>query len=468
MKIFAVLILLVMISLMLQSTATVGRGTVSSDSKTWTDNAAYPMNITSWGNNENNDQGLIVTILGSGTRIYYVVTNYNIDLITYNISCWSSCYSTEGASSIGNTGWINVSTGFYIGNITINVTNNTYGSDSKTWTILVLAVAPIAPHLKANGTVTRTFSSTTVAAGGVLTVTLTPGVDSNGRTVGASYKVNEYLPAKFSLISSTAGNVSGTTITKQGSTPFTYTVKAPNIIVPNLAIPQLFCRTYSSCFFADEFGYRSSLDGTGDVVGQTTVWIIPSPTIVSIADAFAATNSSIVHPIMVENVTNIAAGTITLTYDPKVINVLSVSSGDLGAVITNIDNNAGSVSLSAFSTIAKNGDILFANILLKTVGSSNVTSPLALAVRTIVDQNGVSIPYLIRNGVFTISTAKNGDVNEDGIINIVDALFIAQSTVGLRAFTSTQSMVADVSRDGLVNIVDALFIAQASVGLRQL
>jgi glucose/arabinose dehydrogenase/plastocyanin len=56
-----------------------------------------------------------------------------------------------------------------------------------------------------------------------------------------------------------------------------------------------------------------------------------------------------------------------------------------------------------------------------------------------------------------------GDVNGDGQVNIVDALLIAQSTVGLRI---VDPVVADVNGDGTVNIVDALFIAQYTVGLR--
>jgi len=61
-----------------------------------------------------------------------------------------------------------------------------------------------------------------------------------------------------------------------------------------------------------------------------------------------------------------------------------------------------------------------------------------------------------------------GDVSVDGQITVVDALFVAQYTVGLRTLTSAQLAAADVNGDGQVTIVDALFIAQYTVGLRQL
>jgi hypothetical protein len=59
-----------------------------------------------------------------------------------------------------------------------------------------------------------------------------------------------------------------------------------------------------------------------------------------------------------------------------------------------------------------------------------------------------------------------GDVNGDGKVDITDALFIAQYTVGLRTLTPTQLAAGDVNCDGKVDITDALFIAQYTVGLR--
>ena len=59
---------------------------------------------------------------------------------------------------------------------------------------------------------------------------------------------------------------------------------------------------------------------------------------------------------------------------------------------------------------------------------------------------------------------EKGDVNEDGVINIVDALMIAQYYVGLDP-SGFNSAYADVNSDGSINIVDALMVAQYDVGL---
>jgi hypothetical protein len=57
-----------------------------------------------------------------------------------------------------------------------------------------------------------------------------------------------------------------------------------------------------------------------------------------------------------------------------------------------------------------------------------------------------------------------GDVNNDGNINIVDALLVAQFYVGLNPSNFDQSR-ADTNCSGGIDIVDALLIAQYSVGL---
>ena len=64
----------------------------------------------------------------------------------------------------------------------------------------------------------------------------------------------------------------------------------------------------------------------------------------------------------------------------------------------------------------------------------------------------------------TPSVGRRGDVNNDGSINIVDALMIAQYYVGLNpaGFISAN---ADVNCSGNIDIVDALMVAQYYVGL---
>lgn len=59
-----------------------------------------------------------------------------------------------------------------------------------------------------------------------------------------------------------------------------------------------------------------------------------------------------------------------------------------------------------------------------------------------------------------------GDVNEDGKINAIDALWVRQSSAGVRVLTEQQKAAADVNGDGKINAIDALWITQKSAGVR--
>jgi hypothetical protein len=62
------------------------------------------------------------------------------------------------------------------------------------------------------------------------------------------------------------------------------------------------------------------------------------------------------------------------------------------------------------------------------------------------------------------SCSLKGDVNGSGSIDIVDALLVAQSYVGLNP-SNFNASCADVNCSGAVDIVDALLVAQRYVGL---
>jgi hypothetical protein len=284
---------------------------------------------------------------------------------------------------------------------------------------------------------------------------------------------------------------------------------------------------------------------------------VSTGTTISIASQTVIPGSTVTVPIMANNITNVAAYTISLTYNHTVVVVDSVGAGALGGVTSVINNVTGVTQMSAFSTTPQSGNVTLANVTLRAVGTTGQTSPLTLSITTLSDNDGNTIPATVINGTFSIvslplvinasrtnlagvlvpttnittnlgtsvifavtsganpvsgatvvvtqggstlgtgitnTTGKatitvkaptnatvtatasmsgyisgtkvliaKGDVSGDGQVNIIDALFIAQSTVGLR---NVDKVVGDVSGDGNTNIVDALFIAQYTVGSR--
>ncbi len=208
-------------------------------------------------------------------------------------------------------------------------------------------------------------------------------------------------------------------------------------------------------------------DATGATASaSTTATIVGGGTLISVGSANLTVNSTANISIKVENVLQLAAVALTISYNSSVVTIENVGPGFFGSPISNINNAAGTTSLSVFSVTGGSGNLSLANITLKA--RSLGSTPLTLVVSSFTDANGIPIPNSIKSGKVNVLPVQKGDVNGDGTINIIDALFIAQYTVGLRTLSAQQLAAADVNGDGIVNIIDALFIAQYTVGLRQL
>jgi hypothetical protein len=184
-----------------------------------------------------------------------------------------------------------------------------------------------------------------------------------------------------------------------------------------------------------------------------------SGTVVSIPDATVGPGGQITLPINIIDITDVGAVTIWLHYNSSVVWVTNVTNGELGNVTYSMDNATGLTIMDWFSDTGETGDFVFAYVTLKAVGSRDETSPLNLDVITLKNTYGNSIAYTVDNGTFTIGLME-GDVNLDGCVSIVDAMFIAQWVVGLRTLIADQLECADTFDIGNPDIADAMHIAQ--------
>jgi len=160
---------------------------------------------------------------------------------------------------------------------------------------------------------------------------------------------------------------------------------------------------------------------------------------------------------------NVGACDITLTYDPRTVNVTNVSGGDMDATVANLEHtDEGWVRIGAFQTdnSGLSGAITFANVVLEAVGSPDGTCFLNLSVTTFKDETpwGNPMPYIVRNGTYT--TAMNGDVDYNGVVDMHDAMYLAKHLLDTPGFTEIIAEAADVNGDGTVTSHDAMYLAR--------
>jgi hypothetical protein len=154
-------------------------------------------------------------------------------------------------------------------------------------------------------------------------------------------------------------------------------------------------------------------------------------------------------------------------YNPLGIEMLTVRPGDLpfDAPVFSINNLGGNTSFNQCTVSGAEPPITVAKLAPTLVGCATNSYDLTVTFASISDLNG----NLIAEEAPQSLTFQRGDINGDGVVNIVDAMFGAQYLVGLRENIHQLNM-ASVHHNGssgdIKNIIDCMYIAQYVVGVR--
>ena len=205
-------------------------------------------------------------------------------------------------------------------------------------------------------------------------------------------------------------------------------------------------------------------DGTVNVGTATLMAIVTIPDVVAMG--------TITVPITIEDVSNVGACHLTLSYDPDVVIVSSVSNAhsdsDFDLLVANLENAAhGSVGVIAYqgSGPGLSGDVNVADVTFTVVGPVGSSTLLDLEVTILTDATPDCnrISYRTRGGGFAVRT--NGDVNGDGEVDSADTIFLAQHLLGTAGFEMVAGIVADVNGNGVTEASDCMYLTKHLEGI---
>ncbi len=126
-------------------------------------------------------------------------------------------------------------------------------------------------------------------------------------------------------------------------------------------------------------------------------------TVVSIPDAAAIHGSNVTVPISIDDVSNLGAIEIRLSYNSSVVEVAAVADGTLGSPTYGIFNDDGVTKMGWFAGTGETGNFTFANVTLRAVGSGGDASALDLTVREMVDPDANPLSCSVDDGTFTVT-----------------------------------------------------------------
>ena len=211
-------------------------------------------------------------------------------------------------------------------------------------------------------------------------------------------------------------------------------------------------------FTANAIGTTTITATNGTVSGTANVTVIKLEVFIDSYEL--CLNREIVIPIKIKDATNIAGGSLAITYNASVINAVSVSGGHFGEPAYNIDNTNGRVSLACARTYAVNRtEAVLANIVFKGVGEG--FTPLSIQNAILNDEEGNVIYPGTSDGSITVRSYMLGDVNYNNMLDTGDATLVLRMIVGLKE----QDMLGDMNDNGMIDTGDATLILRRVVGL---
>jgi hypothetical protein len=202
------------------------------------------------------------------------------------------------------------------------------------------------------------------------------------------------------------------------------------------------------------------------------------PVVVRMGSGSAPPGNSVTLTLDVVNIPDpgLGAFTIDISYDSAIVTPTAFAAGPaLDNVDCNLAYATNTVRCSGLRAAAGAvGDVALVNLTFEVDAGAvlGAQSPLTVGVVELVDVDGYDIGAGTQDG--TITAGLCGDVNCDGVVNVVDALFILQYEVGLRDGSDQCPApsghlylpACDVNCDAACNVIDALFVLQYEVGLR--
>jgi len=178
-------------------------------------------------------------------------------------------------------------------------------------------------------------------------------------------------------------------------------------------------------------------------------------TTISIGNATVSPGNSTILPIMINNVTNVGAANINLSYNPTIVIVTKVINGAFDFTESTINNVTGITNIGGFQLFSAglNGNVKLAEFTLQAVGSAGSSSPLNIVINSLQtkEANPQPIPATPVNGTFTIS-----DPNPPSVVNPIanphiisnDGIMNSRLNVTVTDESSVKSVLVDLSSIG--------------------
>ena len=172
------------------------------------------------------------------------------------------------------------------------------------------------------------------------------------------------------------------------------------------------------------------------------------------------TGNVVTVPVKILNATDVAGGSVNVSFDPSIVEVQTVTPGHFGTPSFNKDNTNGFVRIAtAGETAVGIDEAVLANILFK--GTSEGHTDLNIRDALLNFEDGATTTPATIPGSITVKIYMQGDLNHNNVVDTGDATLVLRMVVGL----TPEDMLGDMNGNGMMDTGDATIILRIIVGL---
>lgn len=194
--------------------------------------------------------------------------------------------------------------------------------------------------------------------------------------------------------------------------------------------------------------------------------------VITVGTAYGKPGTSVSVDLEIKNNPGILGMTLKLEYDESKATLVSVENGDALShmTFTTPKDLKSGCQLPWDAENVTDEDItdgviatLTFEILDTTQENEDISIRLSYDTGAIIDGDMNPLPISLENGVIQVISYTPGDVNEDGLINTTDVVYLRRFVAGGYGIIINES-AADVNDDGLINTTDAVYIRRYVAG----
>lgn len=196
------------------------------------------------------------------------------------------------------------------------------------------------------------------------------------------------------------------------------------------------------------------------VVAQYEEYLVPQ---YAVSNVNGRKSTDIVVNISIHNNPGLTKAGIDFTYDETILELVSVENGTVMAgddVTFTVDGN--SVTWASTNVYSGNGVMLVLNLRIKDTAETGDTAQITIAATENAGADAEAVEFETIDGNVTVNNFMLGDVNNDGLVNTGDVLFILRYladddiTIDLTA--------ADINGNGSITTADATYLLRHIAG----